>query len=372
MLGYCANVHPGQTLDEAIRQLHLHAGPVRAHLGWDALPVGLWLPAGALAEALSPAGLNRLKQALAELRLTPYTLNAFPYGHFHADVVKHAVYQPTWADPARYAYTLNACRLLAALLPEGHIGTVSTVPLGWPPVDISRCATQLQKLAIDLDQLRKRTGVTVRVALEPEPGCAFDRAEHVAEFFTRHLLTGRHAAVCHEHLGVCHDVCHSAVMREPQTEALDTYRKANVRIVKAQLSSALAVDFDALDTEQRETARTHLQGFVEPRWLHQTTVHLNGNTHFHQDLPQALQAHDAEGQWRVHFHVPLFAEKLDLLHTTQADVRTFLQALQPGECDHLEVETYAWHALPEAHRPSGDNWLSQGIAHELTWVSSLC
>ena len=40
----------------------------------------------------------------------PFTFNGFPYGDFHQSVVKHRVYEPTWADAERLA-------ALAATLP---------------------------------------------------------------------------------------------------------------------------------------------------------------------------------------------------------------------------------------------------------------
>ncbi|MEK8227556.1 hypothetical protein NKG05_17775 [Oerskovia sp. M15] len=95
----------------------------------------MWLPAS-LAHRLSASpraaeDLARLRATLAEHGLQVHTLNAFPYGGFHDDVVKLAVYSPTWADAERLAYTLECAEVLAALLPDGVDGSISTLPLAW-------------------------------------------------------------------------------------------------------------------------------------------------------------------------------------------------------------------------------------------------
>ncbi|GAB3999010.1 hypothetical protein GCM10029992_26540 [Glycomyces albus] len=37
-------------------------------------------------------------------------------------------------------------------------------------------------------------------------------------------------------------------------------------------------------------------------------------------------------------------------------------------CDHLEVETYTWNALPESGRPRDEAGLVTGIAAEVDYV----
>ena len=68
----------------------------------------------------------------------------------------------------------------------------------------------------------------------------------------------------------------------------------------------------------------------------------------------------------MHFHVPLFLERLGALRTTQPFVQAFLRALCANPvCDQLEVETYTWDVLPEAHRRVD---VATAIARELAWV----
>ncbi len=131
-LSYCTNVHPAEDLPGIVRQLDEHAGPVRRAAGLERLGVGLWMPVG-VASLLSddPRARGVLADALARNGLELRTVNAFPYRGFHDDVVKLAVYRPDWTTRERLEYTLDCARALAALLPAGAEGSISTLPLGW-------------------------------------------------------------------------------------------------------------------------------------------------------------------------------------------------------------------------------------------------
>jgi hypothetical protein len=102
--------------------------------------------------------------------------------------------------------------------------------------------------------------------------------------------------------------------------------------------------------------------------LHQTVV--DGEL-FYEDLLLALEAKgDAEsGEWRVHFHVPIYLKKFGLLESTQEQIPICLAAArQHTTCKHFEVETYAWGVLPpELKQPE----LAAGIAEELRWFDSV-
>ena len=88
----------------------------------------------------------------------------------------------------------------------------------------------------------------------------------------------------------------------------------------------------------------------------------------YDDLPDAIaEFGDApQGEWRIHFHVPVNVESFGQLETTQSDIADLLRAVQgDNELHHYEVETYAWNVLPkELQREE----LADGIADELKWV----
>ena len=97
----------------------------------------------------------------------------------------------------------------------------------------------------------------------------------------------------------------------------------------------------------------------EPRWLHQTSVESKSGLARYEDLAGVFKEH--EGLARVHFHVPVHLDHLGPLRTTRDEIFFALSVL-PEDADRIvEVETYAWSALPDSVRPD----LVEGIALEL-------
>ncbi|WP_265522896.1 metabolite traffic protein EboE [Oerskovia flava] len=374
-LSYCTNVHPAEDLDGVLDQLARYAGPVREAAGLDVLGVGLWLPA-VLAHRLagSPEDRDRLRAALVEHRLEVHTLNAFPYGGFHDDVVKLAVYSPTWADPERLAYTLECAEVLADLLPDGVDGSISTLPLAWrepwSAADDAAATAAFAELSAGLREIAARTGSTVRVAVEPEPGCVLDTVEDVVAWLAARTgpAGGPLGAVDPEHVGVCLDTCHLAVSFADPAEAVRRITDAGLRVVKVQASAALHVA-DPADP----AARSAVGRFAEPRYIHQVRERAaDGAVLAADDLPEALDDLPGAGPWRVHFHVPLHHEPAPPLAATTDVLRAAVAAVRAapyGDAAHLDVETYTWAVLPEAAvADHGDDPLVAGIAQELRWA----
>ncbi|MFE6406653.1 metabolite traffic protein EboE [Streptomyces sp. NPDC057837] len=360
-LAYCTNVHPAETLDGIVGQLAAYAEPVRVAAGARLIGIGLWLPAetaGAL--AADPAGVARLRRELSSRGLETVTLNGFPYRGFHAPVVKRAVYYPDWSEPARLEYTLDLARVLAGLLPDGTArGSISTLPLAWRTVWTSAqrttAARQLDALAEGLKQIAADTGKTVRVGIEPEPGCVAETTEQAVD-----VLAGTDP----QWIGVCLDACHLAVAHEEPAAALARLREAGIPVVKLQASTALEVP-DPTGSSVREV----LAPFAERRFLHQTREAGPGGALLAcDDLGGALAgALPGRSPWRVHYHVPLHQEPPPPLAGTREVLRATLRTLFAGEravTDHVEVETYTWSVLPD-HQ---DDALVTGLAAEMTWM----
>ncbi len=364
-VGYCTNVHAGNSLEETLQNLERHAVAVARSLGNDRLGIGLWLPESTAREVIENEGARRLRDRLDSMGLHVFTLNGFPQGNFHAEVVKHAVYEPQWNTAERFEYTMHLAGILADLLPDDlHEGSISTLPLGWRAgfKGLDEAVKRLIATAEALERLEEQTGKLIHVDLEPEPGCVLDTADDVITLFDRLPERTR------RHLRVCHDVCHSAVMFDPQQAAIEAYRSAGISVGKIQVSACPEIDFDELDEDQRTEAMAQLRSFVEPKYLHQTTVRTaEGETCFHQDLPEALEAHGPTGRWRVHFHVPVFARSLGLIDTTQGEIGACFKAFEE-DLPMLEVETYAWGVLPEGLFRED---LAGGIAEELRFTRSL-
>ncbi len=381
-LGYCTNVHAGADLDRTRANLQQHALAVkRLVCPQTPLGIGLWLSAAAAGELRREQRLEAFQDWLQEVELVPFTLNGFPYGDFHQRVVKHLVYRPTWSERARLDYTLDLIAIQHQLLPPGREGSISTLPLQWgQPVpsesELARSAENVAAIAQHLDRLRQETGRLIYLCLEPEPGCVLQRSRDVVRFFEQYLLPGRDEHPIRRHIRVCHDICHAAVMFEDQAEAVERYVSAGLGIGKVQVSSALALTLDELPAEDRPRALDQLRGFNEERYLHQTCVRPTAvdEPAFFEDLPMALQrasddGRPLQGEWRVHFHVPIYAARFGLLSSSQSDIAACLRAVQRcRELRHWEVETYAWTVLPE---PLRQKTLAEGIAAELRWMQAL-
>jgi hypothetical protein len=162
---------------------------------------------------------------------------------------------------------------------------------------------------------------------------------------------------------LCFDCCHFSVEHEDPIVALDRIRAAGVQIGRIQLSSALRVSMPA-DRAGASRVSERLRRFADTTYLHQVICrHADGFEHF-ADLDEAL-ARGVPGDWRVHFHVPLFTSEYDGLGSTQDDVRAVLGwAAVSRATRHLEIETYTWDVLPAGLKVD----IVESIAREYGWV----
>ena len=321
-------------------------------------------------ERLEETIIKRLAETIDKQGLIAATVNAFPFFDFHDDVVKHAVYTPGWGENARHQQSYNAAFLMAYhLAPDDLPISISTVPIGWPSkragCDVLETASK--ELRGTGEWLRYSFGDgNVTIDLEPEPGCILDTADDVIAFFEEHLPDKIHR----KHIGVCHDVCHAAVMFEDQREVLRRYAEAGIRVNKVQISSALDVDVRTIGVE---TAIEHLRPFAEPRYLHQTSFMTGDQFELIEDLPEAigrLEAGETPDRLRVHFHVPVYLDSIGPLGTTNDQIAEAIAAAREyHDTKHFEVETYAWGVLPDELKR---DTLAKGIADELKWVLDTC
>lgn len=367
-LSYCTNVHPAETLDGVLAQLRDHCEPVRRRLGRDRLGIGLWLAKDAAHSLITnPAALRGLRGELDRRGLEVVTLNGFPYEGFGAEEVKYRVYKPDWTDPERLAHTTDLARLLAALLPDDVTeGSISTLPLAWrTPFDgtaAERANAALATLGERLDALEDLTGKSLRIAVEPEPGCIVE---------TTGDAIGPLSTIGSRRIGICIDTCHLATSFEDPRIALAALTAAGICIPKVQLSAALHAQEPHLCE-----VRSALAAFAEPRFLHQTRTRTSAGLRGTDDLGEAVtgEALPDGTPWRAHFHVPLHAPPAPPLTSTLPVLQDTLTRLVGGPeplTRHLEVETYTWQALPAELRPRSRAQLADGIAAELTLARDL-
>ena len=360
-LSYCTNVHPGRTVDEVIDGISTYTAKVRQQL--DApMAAGLWLANSVTSQLqASEADLERLAQTLWQHDLYCYTLNAFPFGDFHSNRVKEQVYLPDWSTYDRIAYTRDCARILAQLLPEGAEGSISTVPLGgrMNPTDgdfHAVCFRNLIKLAGDLKDIYEKTGRKIRLAIEPEPMCEISSIpdDAIPQFQTLFDMADatQSLEMVQEYIGVCFDVCHQAVVFEDVTKSIDQLEDVGARINKVHITNAIELENPATNSAGREA----LLNYVEPRYLHQTYARLqDGRVLSRVDLlADDINSDDADEflsaeAWRVHFHVPVFADELGPLKTTRKDLKAALRRIKLlSYAPQLEVETYTWPVMPDS------------------------
>ncbi len=331
--------------------------------------------------------MRELRDFLAHNRMYVFTINGFPYGTFHGTRVKEEVYLPDWRDPERLRYTNQLTDLLVQLLPEDPAieGSISTVPGAYKPAlggarDVALIVENLLRHVAYLVDVRRRTGRSIALALEPEPHCFLETIDEVLGFFQRDLhgaaavrrlgeLTGLERApaaqALHDHLGLCLDLCHAAVEFEDAAACVGRLDAAGIRVHKLQISAGLRLP--QLDTE----ALAALRRFDDPVYLHQVIERGPGGLRRFSDLPEAFATVNGEAlerEWRVHFHVPIFLDRLAPFASTQPFIREVLaQHRTRPFTAHLEVETYTWGVLPEPFR-SGS--VDEAVARELAWVRS--
>ena len=146
-----------------------------------------------------------------------------------------------------------------------------------------------------------------------------------------------------------------------------------IRINKVHITNAV----ELLNPAGNAAGRQALRQFVEPRYLHQTYARFSdGRIETRLDLKledidrQPADEFMKAERWRVHFHVPVFAETLGLLQTTHQDlVAALRKVVTLPYAPHLEVETYTWPVMPDETFVSPS--LTERITQELRSASDL-
>ena len=346
---YCLNVHPAANWREVKRALDIHALAVKKLVAPDRpFPLSLHLGCKTALELAEPRRRAAFRDWLRRHDCFIAGVNAFPFGSFHAATVKTAVYRPDWRSDGRLAYTLLVARLLADLIPEGATATLTTVPGGWRPdwktaADRRHALENLARAAAGCRELFEATGRRIRIAVEPEPGCAWDLFDPAVE-------------AAGPEIGWCLDACHAAVDFRPLA------RLAWKSILRVQLSAAIECD-NVPDTWAA------LAPFAESRYLHQTRAALGGEIiGAWPDLGPALRALPKlpeNAVVRTHYHVPLTWTGSGPLRSTRANLSSaFFKHARKTFC---EVETYTHGIIPRALRPLT---IEHAVAGELAWAAA--
>ena len=382
-LTYCTNIHAGQSWQDIRASLDDYVPAIKSAVApSQPMGIGLRLSGEAAATVRQPETLAAFRDQLSALGAYVFTINAFPFGPFHGVRVKEDVYLPDWRDRERLAFTANSAAVLAGILPNGLEGSISTVPGAFKPNGrsseaIAAMTRNLVMAVADLVDLKRRTGKHIALALEPEPCCFLETTDESIAFFEGALLkpdtldmlcgitgVGRSEAeiLLRRHLGICYDVCHGSVEYEDTVAALDRLLAAGIAIPKIQLSAAMRVP-----TMTKDLINSVMR-YNDGVYLHQSIVRRDDNLSRHVDLPDAVTAFgegQADGEWRIHCHVPVFLADLGEISSTRSDLVATLAALRRRtRSSHLEVETYTWDVLPDNVRTGSK---SADIAREIAF-----
>ena len=388
---YCTNIHPGESWKQVRKQLKIHLPELKRRISPDQpFGVGLRLSARAAEGLLKGQRLPQFKEWLSDEGLYVFTMNGFPYGSFHRQRVKDLVYAPDWRTAERLSYTLMLIQILAELLPEEMEGGISTSPISykqWVRKPSLRAkalregSLNLAHAAYELATLKEEEGKDIHIDIEPEPDCLLENTSETIDFFTNHLFPAGSAFLANEfgigigeakdmirqHIRVCYDTCHFAVEYEEPVKAIQAFNEAGIKIGKTQISAALKVQLDQPEVSRRQISK-RLSRFDEPTYLHQVIARRTDGTYRqYRDLPEALPniyEMDAE-EWRIHFHVPIFADQFDFMQSTRDDITLSLEAIMNNtDCRHFEIETYTWEVLPDHLKVD----MTRSIEREFDWI----
>ncbi|ACB53804.1 unknown [Crocosphaera subtropica ATCC 51142] len=391
-LTYCSNIHPGEDWEDVFKNLQTYIPKLKKELAPDApFGIGLRLANTASEELLRGDNLEQLKHWLMIEDCYVFTLNGFPYGGFHRQVVKDHVYRPDWSEGDRLTYTERLLKILAELLPEAIDGGISTVPLSYKPwwqsnpdhlpTIFEGSSFHLAEIAAQMAKLEEETGKLLHLDLEPEPDALLENTDEAIAFFENWLLpvgqgylqqkygvTSTLAETwLRRHIRVCYDTCHFAVEYEDPAIALAKFEKAGIAIGKFQISSAIRIPIPP-EKAQRQVLKQHLEPFAESTYLHQVIEKgASGTLNHYQDLQNALLElmNTSATEWRTHFHVPIFIDRYPPFNSTQDHITDILQQLdQAPQCNHLEIETYTWEVLPSEMKLD----IFTSIKREYEWI----
>ena len=389
-LTYCSNIHPGEHWNEIFHNLENYILPLKASLSPDkSFGIGLRLSDKASRELLSSSALIAFKDWLSHNNLYVFTINGFVYDHFHHKLIKEKVYQPDWTTSERRDYSLRLVKILTALTPPGSESGFSTSPLSYKPwLDAStklttfRTATfSLMQVVAEMVRINEGEGKSLHIDIEPEPDCLIATTEEAIFFFKEWLFfegasqlasllkvsPNKAEAYIRKHVRLCYDICHFSIEYEDHTRNLRLLKEAGIEIGKVQVRSALKVHVSN-DKDRQQGIIQNLTSLTASPYLHQVIIRdKHGNLSRYEDLIKAIPDFSkmAEAEWRIHFHVPLFLEKYDTLHSTQNDVKTVLNLIQENKAtSYLEIETYTWDVLP----PSLKEDLKDSLQREYEWV----
>ena len=368
-LSYVTSAHPAPTVAGICAGLEAVAAKVRRKLDTPRLGLTLVIPSTAALELeTDPAAMPMLKDTLARHQLDVTSLHGVPV-RMYDPKKRYGVFRPDWAEQERFDHTLRLMRILNALLPDDvPEGIVSTIPFYWRTRHDSQtnvtARNALSSMADALADSAHKTGRTIRMAMEPEPGCAIETVDRAIGWLDSHICNGSGRTGDggdNPWIGLCCDACHMAVQFENADDVLARARTATAKPLKLQMATGLRI-------EDPVASADWLERFVDPGRLHQTRERRpDGRVYGVDDLSAALPGGlPGDSEWRIHYHLPVYLTDNSTQDYLGDVIRNMMQG--PDPVTHVETETYTWPMLPEFLRPPGEDWIAEGLAREVAWA----
>ncbi|MDX2196454.1 MAG: metabolite traffic protein EboE [Cytophagales bacterium] len=382
-LTYCTNIHPGEKWHDTFAALQKYIPSIKKNICPDKkFGIGLRLSNLAALDLHEKANIHQLTQWMQQTNTYVFTINGFPYGGFHGAVVKDKVHSPDWLSHDRVLYTNILANILAQISDTPEAG-ISTSPISykyWYPSNTLyeikiNAAQKLIEVALHLHNIYESTGKTIHLDIEPEPDGVLRNGAEFLDFYTNillpqakaHLKRPDYDDIIITHIRLCYDVCHIAVEYENHAQIIDAILRQGIYIGKIQISAALKIILSNNISDRQKQVEI-LMPFQESTYLHQVVQrNHDGLMVYYPDMPNAMEQINNinAAEWRIHYHVPIFASAYGKLRSTQSDILEVLNINKKNLItNHLEVETYTWDVLPKDTTMS----VEECITNEMKWV----
>lgn len=352
----------------------------------------------------SPVGVSvRLSQAaIADPALTGANLKALlgEYGLQLAGVSavsisggsKHQVHHPDWRSEERLAFMFATTNLMAEIAdPYVELGITTNAfsHRSWLDVDFpgnwAALTLNLVRVVQHLATIRERTGITIHVDLEAEPGSVLRDTNDIVRFW-REWLLGRGAAMLSDrmqvtdgtaaesilrHVRLALDTAHAAVVWDDAVTSLDRFAEIGVGIGRLKVSAALEAVVPEDDANRLDLV-AHLQALQSERLLQQVIAARDGAiVARYEDLPDAIEAIDGAvgATWRIHTHAPVLADRYGAWRSTREVAATWLREISARGVDvgMIELRSANWDVVPADDRDP----VEEMVAREAAWVRSV-
>ncbi len=306
---------------------------------------------------------------------------------------KEQIHDPDWRTEERVGFMFGATNLLADIADgegtELGITTNAFSHRNWLDVDFpgnwAALTLNLVRVVQHVATIHERTGITIHIDLEAEPGSVLRDTDDIVRFYQQWLLTrgaamlsdrmhlteGTAADVLLRHVRLALDTAHAAVVWDDAAASLDRFADVGIRIGRLQVSAALEADIPA-GARERSELLTHLQAIGSDRLLQQVVAAREGViVARYDDLPEAIVAIDGSAgeTWRIHTHAPVLADRYGGWKSTRSATADWLRkiAARGTEVGMIELRSATWDVVPADDRGP----VEEMVAREAAWVEAI-